>query len=184
MHRWTPSSRNPVKPCGQSGLVAAKTTLLQAWRAWGWASWEVWLVSSRSLLRAHKAPDSRWVLPHTNHHYPSQTHVEQELEETRNTLLFGKKQLLLVRFVPEICVTCSEFARPANQHPENTIKKKTHKPLRTSWISRKMCPPRLIIIQSCYFDYRIDKPFTCSRCVICVSCSVHLISTYYVRKGF
>ena len=30
---------------------------------------------------------------------------------------------------------------------------------------------------------RIDKPFTCSRCLICTSCSVHVISTYYVRKG-
>ena len=26
-------------------------------------------------------------------------------------------------------------------------------------------------------------PFTCSRCVICISCSVHLILMYYVRKG-
>ena len=33
------------------------------------------------------------------------------------------------------------------------------------------------------FDYRINEPFACSRCVICVSCSVHLILTYYVRKG-
>ena len=64
---------------------------------------------------------------------------------------------------------CSEFACPANQHP----RKKAHIyiPLRTSWISTKMCPPCLIIIQSCYFDYTINKPFTCSRCVICVSCS-------------
>ena len=46
----------------------------------------------------------------------------------------------------------------------------------------EMCPPCLIIIQSCYCDYRINKPSTYSRCVICVSCSVHLISTYYVRK--
>ena len=41
----------------------------------------------------------------------------------------------------------------------------------------------LTIIKSCYFDCTINKPFTCSRCVICVSCSVHVISTYYVRKG-
>ena len=45
---------------------------------------------------------------------------------------------------------------------------------------KKIC---LIIIHSCYFDYRIDKPFTASRCVICISCSPHLSSTYYVRKG-
>ena len=35
----------------------------------------------------------------------------------------------------------------------------------------------------CYFDYRINKPFTCSRCFICVSNSVHVISTYYASKG-
>ena len=47
----------------------------------------------------------------------------------------------------------------------------------------KMCLPYLRIIQSCYFDYRINKPFTCPRCVICVSRSVHMKSTYYVPKG-
>ena len=78
----------------------------------------------------------------------------------------------------------SEFVCPANQHPKYTIKKeKAHKPLRTSCISPK-CLPCLIIIQSCYFD-RINKPFACSRYVICVSCSVHVTSTYYmyVCKG-
>ena len=33
------------------------------------------------------------------------------------------------------------------------------------------------------FDSRINKPFTCSRCVICFSWSVRVISIYYVRKG-
>ena len=42
---------------------------------------------------------------------------------------------------------------------------------------KKMCLPRLIIM------HRINKPFACSRCLICVSCSVQLISTYYVCKG-
>ena len=46
-----------------------------------------------------------------------------------------------------------------------------------------MCLPRLIITPSGYFNYRTNKPFTCSRCVICVSCSVQLISTWYVREG-
>ena len=36
--------------------------------------------------------------------------------------------------------------------------------------------------QSCFY-YRINKPFACSRCVICVSRSAHLNSTYYARKG-
>ena len=75
------------------------------------------------------------------------------------------------------------FLCPANQHPKSTIKKKAHKPLCTSWISQKMCQQCLIIMQSCHCDNRINKPFACSRCVICVSCSVHVISTYYARKG-
>ena len=45
------------------------------------------------------------------------------------------------------------------------------------------CLPCLIIIQSCYFNYIINKPFKYSRCTISVSCSVHLISTDYVRVG-
>ena len=36
----------------------------------------------------------------------------------------------------------------------------------------KICLRRLIIVKSCYCDYRMNKPFACSRCVICVSCSV------------
>ena len=48
---------------------------------------------------------------------------------------------------------------------------------------QKICLLCLIIIQSCYCDYQINKTFACSRSLICVSCSVHLISTYYVRKG-
>ena len=30
---------------------------------------------------------------------------------------------------------------------------------------------------------RINKPFTCSRCFICILCSVHVIFTYHVSKG-
>ena len=40
-----------------------------------------------------------------------------------------------------------QFVCSANQHPKSTIKKEAHKPLRTSWISPKMCLPRLIIMQ-------------------------------------
>ena len=40
-----------------------------------------------------------------------------------------------------------------------------------------------IIIQSCYFDYRINQAFTCSGYVISILCSVLLMSTYYARKG-
>ena len=68
-----------------------------------------------------------------------------------------------------------ERARPANQHPKNTIKKKKNTMLCTSWISQKMCDTR-----TCYFDYRINKPSAHSRCMICSSCSVLLISTYYI----
>ena len=56
----------------------------------------------------------------------------------------------------------------------NNYNNKAHKPLRTSW----MCWSCLIIIKSCYYDYRINKPFTCSRYLICVLRSVHQISTH------
>ena len=45
---------------------------------------------------------------------------------------------------------------------------------------KTMCLPCLIIIKSCY---GIDKPFACSHCMMYISCSVHLISTYYAHKG-
>ena len=61
---------------------------------------------------------------------------------------------------------------PSPIPPTHWPLRKAHKPLRTSWI----CPPCLIIIQSFYCDCRINKPFACSRCFICVSCSVHVIS--------
>ena len=38
----------------------------------------------------------------------------------------------------------------------------------------QMCPPCWIIIQSCYFDYKINKPYACSHGMICLPCSVHL----------
>ena len=43
---------------------------------------------------------------------------------------------------------------------------------------KKMCWPCLMIIQSCYSDYRMNKAFTCSHCVICISCSVNSILTF------
>ena len=62
---------------------------------------------------------------------------------------------------------------------QHSQEEKVHKPLRSSYIF-----PCLIIIPiSCYFDCRIDKVFTHSCCMICVVCSVHVISTYYARKG-
>ena len=73
-------------------------------------------------------------------------------------------------------------ASSINQHPKRTIRKEEKNP-HISWISKKKCLPCLTIIQSCYFDYKMNKPLTCSRCVICVSCSVHWNSTYYVRTG-
>ena len=39
------------------------------------------------------------------------------------------------------------------------------------------------LLQSCYFDYRINKLFAYSHCLICVSCSVHVTSTFHERKG-
>ena len=42
------------------------------------------------------------------------------------------------------------------------------------WISQNMCLPCWIIIQSCYFDYKINKPYARSHGMICLPCSVHL----------
>ena len=63
----------------------------------------------------------------------------------------------------------TESAQPISARKAQSRKIKDHIPLRTSWISPRMCLSCLIIIQSCYFDYRICKPYACSRCVICVS---------------
>ena len=71
----------------------------------------------------------------------------------------------------------------ANQYPKSTIKQKWPHTFAQLANFSKTCLPWLIIIQSCYFYYRINKPFACSRCVICVSCAFHLILTYYARKG-
>ena len=75
-------------------------------------------------------------------------------------------------------------SQPTSIWKVQSRKKSPHTvPLRTSWISPKMCQPCLMIIKSCYFDYRTNKPFPCSHCLICVSCSVHVISTYNASKG-
>ena len=41
-----------------------------------------------------------------------------------------------------------------------------------------------IMMQSPYCVYRINKTFACSRCLICILDSGHLVSVYYARKGF
>ena len=74
-------------------------------------------------------------------------------------------------------------AQPISTHNAQS-RKKAHKPLRTPWISQKKCLPYLTIIQSCYFDYRMNQDFAFPRCVICVSCfRFTWISTFYARKG-
>ena len=80
----------------------------------------------------------------------------------------------------EIYSVWLERASPANQHPKNTIKKKKHMMLCTSWISRKMCDTR-----TCLFDYRINKPSAHSRCMICSSCSVvHALFSWSRRTTY
>ena len=55
--------------------------------------------------------------------------------------------------------TWSEIAWSANQHPKSTVKKKPTNLCALREFLKKMCPPCLIIMQSCFFDYRINKPF-------------------------
>ena len=93
-------------------------------------------------------------------------------QEARNTL-----------FTSHVIGVCLHSQSALEKHNQEKKHKHKHKPLCNWWISQKLCLPCLIIKQSCYLDYRMNKPFTCSRCVICVSCSVHVISTYYMRKG-
>ena len=44
-----------------------------------------------------------------------------------------------------------------------------------------MCRPCSIVLKSCYFDYRINKPFTCSCCLVSVSCAVY--TTFQALHG-
>ena len=66
-------------------------------------------------------------------------------------------------------------SQPISTRKAQSGKKKAQTPLRNARISLKMCRPCLVMMQSCYFDYRINKPFACSRCLTCISCSVHVI---------
>ena len=72
--------------------------------------------------------------------------------------------------------------RSANQHPESTIKKKSPQTFaHLVNFSKNFCnvwePYNLVILA---IEWK--KTFECSRCEICVSCCVHLKSTYYARK--
>ena len=56
-----------------------------------------------------------------------------------------------------------KFAWWANQHPKSTVKKKKPTNLcAPRELLKKMCLPCLIIVQSCYFGYTMNKPFACS----------------------
>ena len=86
----------------------------------------------------------------------------------------------------KICLAFVPRDRSLHAQPISTQKVQSRKSPQTSArlvTFSNSCLPCLIIIRCCYFDYRINKPFTCSCCVICVSCSVHVISTFYERKG-
>ena len=94
-----------------------------------------------------------------------------------NDSLLHPGQSLFVQLNTRTASMWSEFACLANQQPGGTIKKKS-----LCEFLKQMCRPCLMIIKS-YFGYKINKPITCSHCLNCVSCSVHVVSNYYVRKG-
>ena len=56
--------------------------------------------------------------------------------------------------------TCASLL--ANRHPNNQEKNPTN----FEFPNTEMCPPCLMIMQSCYCDYRINKTFASSRCAI------------------
>ena len=81
-----------------------------------------------------------------------------------------------IDFLYRFCIDFASFLpcdriwlRSQSAFGKHNQEMKAHIPLRTSRISKKqMCRPCLIIIKSCYFDYRINKPFIRnSRCLIC-----------------
>ena len=86
---------------------------------------------------------------------------------------------------------CDQFHLPsqsAHKKTQSRQKAHTHKLKNTNlWAPRELLKnmsAMFDIIHSCSFHWRIDKSFPCSRCVIYVSCNVHLISTTTtVRKG-
>ena len=75
------------------------------------------------------------------------------------------------------------FLPSQSAHEKHNRENEAHKPLRTSWISQKNVSSMFDNHTILLFYYGINKPFTYSLCMICVSCSVHLISMYYPCKG-
>ena len=69
--------------------------------------------------------------------------------------------------------TTSAFSKKHNQ------KQITYLCASGEFLKRMSC----LIINLVILIIEKKKLVTCSRCVICASCSVHVISTYYVRKG-
>ena len=76
-----------------------------------------------------------------------------------------------------VCLHGQSASRKNNQG------RKAHIPWCTFSISKKSdCHPCFMIIKSILLHFvssRINKPFTCSCCLISISCSAHTMSTYY-----
>ena len=85
-------------------------------------------------------------------------------------------------------ISCDWSCQPSQSASEkHDQERKAHMPLRPSWISfkklKKMCLPCLLILQSCYFDYRTNTSFACSRCVICLSCDLDELRAESTHKS-
>ena len=116
-------------------------------------------------------------------HSVQHTHINFQWIQSTVLHWYLTSRLVNLILTGALVSTWSEVCLPSQPATEkHNQEKKAHK--HTSWISPKMCLLCLIILQSSYFDNRINKLFTYSRCMICVSCSVPLILTYYVCKGF
>ena len=87
---------------------------------------------------------------------------------------FPSLNLIYCLHVIGVCLPSQSVLEKHNQERE------AHIPLRTSWISQKQNVPAMFD-NHCIFDCRINQPFACSLYVICVSCSVNFISTYYAK---
>ena len=63
-------------------------------------------------------------------------------------------------------------AKPISTRRSSTIKNKMPTNFCVPREFPKMFRPCLVIIKSCYFDYRINKTLTCSCCLLCVFVTV------------
>ena len=108
-------------------------------------------------------------------------HTSQAFHSLCNLLIIQCTCIIIISGVTTMWL---EFACTANQHQERTIKeeKPTYLGAPFQFLKKSDCHPCFMIIKSILLHFvssRINKPFTCSCCLISISCSAHTMWTYY-----